>query len=95
MLSIMKQDVFGSYALFVSILFGIQLLIGQFIEPKIMGNRLQLNTVTIIFGLVFWSYIWGIAGAFLSVPLLVILKIVLQNNESFVFVSRIMGTPNK
>ncbi len=80
---------------FVSILFGIQLLIGQILEPKIMGNRLQLNTVTVIFGLVFWSFIWGIAGAFLSVPLLVILKIVLQNNESFIFVSRIMGRPTK
>ncbi|QEN04107.1 AI-2E family transporter [Thiospirochaeta perfilievii] len=79
----------------IIILFGIQLSIGQFIEPKIMGNRLQLNTVTIIFGLVFWSFIWGIAGAFLSVPLLVILKIVLQNNESFVFVSRIMGKPSR
>ncbi len=81
--------------LFLSILFGVQLAIGQIIEPKIMGNRLQLNTVTIIFGLVFWSFIWGIAGAFLSVPLLVILKIFLQNNDSFVFMSRIMGRPGK
>lgn len=79
--------------LFISILFGIQLLIGQLIEPRIMGNRLRLNTVTIIFGLVFWSFIWGIAGAFLSVPLLVILKIFLQNNDSFIFISRIMGKP--
>ena len=43
--------------LFISILFGIQFLIGQLIEPRIMGNRLRLNTVTIIFGLVFWSFI--------------------------------------
>lgn len=80
---------------FISILLGIQMLIGQILEPRIMGNRLQLNTITVIFGLVFWAYIWGIAGAFLSVPLLVILKIVLQNNESFIFVSRIMGKPSR
>lgn len=79
--------------LFISILFAIQLMIGQLIEPRIMGNRLRLNTVTIIFGLVFWSFIWGIPGAFLSVPLLVMLKIFLQNNESFEFISRIMGKP--
>lgn len=77
--------------LFVSILFGIQLTIGNVIEPKIQGNRLRLNTVTIIFGLVFWAFIWGIPGAFLSVPLLVIVKIFLQNNESLKFISRIMG----
>ncbi|MGL1891484.1 MAG: AI-2E family transporter [Spirochaetaceae bacterium] len=81
--------------LFILILFGVQISIGQVIEPRIMGNRLSLNTVTIIFGLVFWSFIWGIPGAFLSVPLLVILKIFLQNNESFVFMSRIMGQPEK
>lgn len=82
------------FFLFVGILLGVQMAIGQFIEPKIMGNRLRLNTVTIIFGLVFWSFIWGIPGAFLSVPLLVIIKIFLQNNESFVFISRIMGKPD-
>lgn len=80
---------------FILILFATQLSIGQIIEPKIMGNRLQLNTVTVIFGLVFWAFIWGIAGAFLSVPLLVIVKIILQNNESFGFLCRIMGRPGK
>ncbi|OQY40378.1 MAG: hypothetical protein B6229_01905 [Spirochaetaceae bacterium 4572_7] len=81
--------------LILIILFGVQMTIGNIIEPKIMGNRLRLNTVTIIFGLVFWAFIWGIAGAFLSVPLLVILKIFLQNNESLEFIGRIMGIPEK
>lgn len=78
---------------FVLILFGVQITIGNVIEPKIMGNRLRLNTVTIIFGLVFWAFVWGIPGAFLSVPLLVIIKIFLQNNESLAFISRVMGKP--
>lgn len=79
---------------FVFILLGVQMTIGNVIEPRIMGNKLRLNTVTIIFGLVFWSFIWGIPGAFLSVPLLVIVKIFLENNESFTFISRIMGKPD-
>jgi predicted PurR-regulated permease PerM len=93
LMAFVQFDSWFKIFLFVSILFGFQLLIGQLIEPRIMGNRLRLNTVTIIFGLVFWSFIWGVAGAFLSVPLLVILKIFLQNNESFIFVSRVMGKP--
>lgn len=80
--------------IFILLLFGVQMTIGNFVDPKIMGNRLRLNTITIIFGLVFWAYIWGIPGAFLSVPLLVIVKIFLQNNDSLVFVSRIMGQPD-
>lgn len=80
---------------FILLLFAVQMTIGNFVDPKIMGNRLRLNTITIIFGLVFWSYIWGIPGAFLSVPLLVIVKIFMQNNQSLVFISRIMGQPDK
>lgn len=78
---------------FVLILLSIQMAIGNFIEPRIMGNRLKVNTVTIIFGLVFWAFIWGIPGAFLSVPLLVIVKIFLQNNDSLHFMARVMGGP--
>lgn len=75
------------------ILFAIQFTIGNIIEPKIMGNRLRLNTVTVLFGLVFWGYIWGIAGMFLSVPLMVMTKIFLESNESLAFLGRVMGYP--
>lgn len=75
------------------LLFSVQMAIGNFIEPRVQGNRLKVNTVTIIFGLVFWAFIWGIPGAFLSVPLMVIVKIFLQNNDSFHFMARVMGGP--
>ena len=95
LMAVVQFDSWVPVIALVSILLGVQVSIGQVIEPRIMGNRLRLNTVTVIFGLVFWAYIWGIPGAFLSVPLLVILKIFLQNNESFHFISRIMGQPDK
>ncbi|MBN2618494.1 MAG: AI-2E family transporter [Spirochaetales bacterium] len=91
LMAVIQFDSWVRVVLLFSILFGVQMLMGNIIEPRIMGKRLRLNTVTIIFGLVFWSFIWGIPGAFLSVPLLVIVKIFLQNNESLKFISRIMG----
>lgn len=69
-------------------------VIGNFLEPKIFGNRLSLNTLTVIFGLVFWGYLWGIAGMVLSVPLLVIIKILFEHIPSLSIVSRIMGKVN-
>jgi len=74
----------------------VQMIIGNLIEPKIMGNRLRLNVVTVLFGLVFWGYIWGIPGMILAVPLLVILKLVISRFESLGLISRIMGiAPNE
>jgi len=82
--------------LLLLILLGInQMIIGNFLDPRIMGNRLRLNTVTVLFGLVFWGVIWGIPGMLLSVPLSVILKLMLEKSSSWSMIARIMGYPDK
>ena len=72
-----------------------QFVIGSVIDPMIMGNRLKLNTVTVIFGLVFWGYIWGIPGMLLSVPLMVMIRLLLERSDDFAIIARIMGNPVK
>ena len=72
-----------------------QFVIGSVIDPMIMGNRLRLNTVTVIFGLVFWGYIWGIPGMLLSVPLMVMIRLLLERSDDFAIIARIMGNPIK
>ncbi|MBI4366988.1 MAG: AI-2E family transporter, partial [Deltaproteobacteria bacterium] len=44
---------------------------GHFITPSIVGRRLTLNPLTVFLSLVFWTWLWGPVGAFLSVPLLI------------------------
>jgi predicted PurR-regulated permease PerM len=43
----------------------------QFVSPSIMSRRLEMNTFLVFVGIVFWSWMWGIAGAFLALPLLI------------------------
>ena len=50
-----------------------------------------LNTLTVIFSLVFWGYLWGIPGMILSVPLMVIIKLIFEQFPSLEIVSRILG----
>lgn len=66
-------------------------IIGSLVEPKVMGDKLSLNTVTVIFGLLFWGYIWGIPGMFLSVPLLVITKVIFESIPELSSIGRLMG----
>ena len=54
-----------------------QFISGNIIEPKVMGNRLNLSSFVILVALIFWSSIWGVAGAFLAVPLMASINIVL------------------
>jgi len=53
-----------------------QFVIGNVIEPRLMGTRLNISPLVVILSLSLWGSIWGIAGMFLCVPLTVILMIV-------------------
>ena len=72
----------------------IQFTFGNILEPRLMGSSLSLNTVVVILGLVFWGYLWGVTGMVLSVPLLVLVKVVLTQFDDAQIVVRLMGTSN-
>jgi AI-2 transport protein TqsA len=61
------------------LLIGIQQGIGSWIEPRMAGQRLDVSPLLIVLSLTFWWTVWGIFGAILAVPLLVIVRIVLDN----------------
>jgi predicted PurR-regulated permease PerM len=44
---------------------------GQFITPSILGRHFTLNPLTVFLSLVFWTWLWGPLGAFLSMPILI------------------------
>lgn len=72
---------FGEFIPFLVILFGvgtIALLVGSFLEPKLMGNTLNISPLVAIIALAFWGSIWGIVGMLLSVPITVAMIIILS-----------------
>jgi predicted PurR-regulated permease PerM len=54
----------------------LQFVIGNFLDPYVMGNSLNLSPFAILISLAVWSELWGIPGAFLAVPITAILTIV-------------------
>ncbi|MBA3537433.1 MAG: AI-2E family transporter [Tatlockia sp.] len=52
---------------------------GQFITPILLGSRLNLNPLIIFLNIFLWSWLWGITGIIISVPLLVTIKIILEH----------------
>ncbi len=60
----------------------IQMVIGNGIEPKLMGEGLQLHPVTVLLALSFWTLLWGPIGAILAVPITAGIRIVLMRFES-------------
>ncbi len=76
---------FGEYTPFLIILIGlgiIEWIIGNVIEPKLMGNSLNLSPLVTILALIVWGQIWGITGMLLSTPITVIMVIVFSQFDN-------------
>jgi AI-2 transport protein TqsA len=69
----------------------VQMLIGNVIEPRIMGEGLDLHPITILFALTFWGLLWGPIGAILAVPITAILRIAMARVQSLWPVAEIMA----
>ncbi|MCP4632396.1 MAG: AI-2E family transporter [candidate division Zixibacteria bacterium] len=63
-------------ALFLS---AIQMVMGNVIEPRIMGKRLNISPLVVILSLIFWGWLWGIPGMILAVPITAAIKIACEN----------------
>jgi len=94
LMSLVESGQIGFTLLVVACIAGIQTLYFNILEPLIVGKRLNLNPLVILFSVIIWGYIWGIMGMFLAVPLTAILKIVISNfdTKNMQFISDLMGS---
>lgn len=59
----------------------VQMTIGNVIEPKVMGDELDLHPVTILLALMIWGAIWGVVGMLLATPITAVMKILFERSE--------------
>ena len=54
----------------------IQIVVGNILEPKFMGDFMNLSPLVVIFSLLFWGAVWGATGMIISIPITVIMVII-------------------
>src|SRR5665647_1865149 len=67
-------------------------VLGNFIEPKIMGRGLGLSALVVLLSLLFWGFVLGPVGMFLAVPFTLTIKIILEQNEKTRWLAILLGT---
>jgi predicted PurR-regulated permease PerM len=71
--------------------FAITTLEGMLLTPMLMGRAAQMNPVAVFVGLLFWSWVWGIWGTVLAVPMLMMIKAVCDHVEDLQPIGELLG----
>lgn len=79
LLSLVQFESFTPFLILLLALGTLQIIIGNVLEPRLMGSSLNLSPLAVILALALWGQLWGIIGMFLSVPITVIIMIILSH----------------
>ena len=81
-----------SYAFLVTSLFFLIVFIeGNIISPIVIGRFVTLNPFILFISLIFWGWIWGIAGAFIAIPLMVTIKVIFETLYEVSFMGELLS----
>lgn len=67
-------------------------IIGNVIEPRLMGRRLGLSTLVVFLSLIFWGSLLGVIGAILCIPLTMTLKFAFESNEGTLWIALLLSS---
>ncbi len=75
----------------VLIYLAVNFVIGNYIEPKLMGHGLGLSVLVVFLSLIFWGWLLGPVGMFLSIPITLVFKIIMQINPDTRWMAILLG----
>ena len=72
-------------------LVGFHFIVGNVVLPQIIGPRINVNSASLVLGLLFWGWMWGAMGFLLAIPLTATLKILLESNKNTVPIANLLA----
>lgn len=70
---------------------GIQIAMGLWIDPLVQGKYLSLSPLVVLLSVTFWGWVWGIPGAFISVPLTIVVVIACKQSPQTEWIARLLA----
>lgn len=92
LLALLQFETTWQFLIIAVVLSGAQIVIGNVIEPTFMGRTLNLSPFVVIASLAFWGMIWGVVGAFLSVPMTTALVIACSHIPSYRWIAVLLSS---
>jgi len=95
MFALIQFSSMGVVALLAGLLFAVQFVIGNTVQPKMMGDSMNLSALVVVLSLTLWGALWGGVGAFLSAPLTVIIMIILAQFPTTRWIAVLLSADGK
>ncbi len=76
-MALLQTASFAPFFMVIAAVGAIQIIVGNILEPKIMGNSLNISAMVVLIALSFWGAIWGVTGMIISVPVTVMIMIIM------------------
>jgi predicted PurR-regulated permease PerM len=71
----------------------IQFVIGSYVEPRVSGNVLAISPTVVLFTVFFWTFLWGLYGAFIGVPIVIAVLTFCEHSASARWMAKLLGGP--
>jgi predicted PurR-regulated permease PerM len=81
----------GLALLSLGVIGGIQLIMGNYIDPLVQGRVLSLSPLIVLFSVAFWGWMWGVAGAFIGVPITIATVLICRRFESTRWIATLLA----
>ncbi|MDR0300930.1 MAG: AI-2E family transporter [Treponema sp.] len=82
----------GPVILIVVVILAVNIILGNILDPKLIGEHVGISPFMILVSLGLWSWLWGFAGMILAVPMTVVIKIVCENIPTLEPISVLIGS---
>jgi len=73
----------------------IQFVVGSYIEPRVAGSALTISPFVVLLAVFFWTFLWGLFGAFIGVPITIALLTFCAQHRSSRWLADLLGAPNR
>lgn len=93
LLDLVQSGSYAHAAALLIILIGVQQFIGIVVEPRLIGERLDLSPLMVILSLAFWGTLWGVPGMILAVPLVVVVRTTLAHIPQTTYLAALVAHP--
>jgi AI-2 transport protein TqsA len=92
LLSLIQLGPWGTMLIAIGYL-SINTIIGNIVEPYVLGHRLQLSPLVVLLSLIFWGWMWGPVGMLLAVPMTMAIRIMLENSPDLRWIAVLLSEP--